>query len=127
MDQPINHSVQVRFLVKHVTGRVLYDSGLTKADKLSESQPSVRLTGSEGKWLIEAAPVTEGQVEQMNRHRGELNLFYFEERQDADPPIRKWWLYGKAVDPLLQYSQLNAQLSVEVDTKVEYSNDRVIL
>ncbi|XEC96351.1 hypothetical protein AB6A23_07345 [Paenibacillus tarimensis] len=110
-----NRSFRPRLLIKQVIGRLLLDS--VKGPHPFELAPA------EDGWRITVHAVERGSADEIIRLGHDLNFFYFEEPADNRIPIRKWWLYDKR-QPLLSYNEAERLLSIEVDTRTAYSNDK---
>ncbi|CAM4454670.1 hypothetical protein [Paenibacillus tarimensis] len=115
-----------RLLVKHVTGRVLLDTGKTgESFTIQDGNGDTRLGEGEGSWKVRITGVTTAAAAEINRLRAELNLFHFIEQPDAERPVRKWWMYGKHRHPEIVEDAGTAELQITVDARVAYSNDAV--
>ncbi|HUC92235.1 MAG TPA: hypothetical protein VMS09_09425 [Paenibacillus sp.] len=108
-----------KLLIKTVYGRLLLDSDKHGAE--------FSLEGGEGRWTVAVSRVEPAVMREIERLAEELNLFFFIERPGGDPPIRKWWLYGKHKHPRLMKDADAGRMTIEVDARVEYANDRVML
>lgn len=98
-------------LIKHVTGRLLFDA--------AKQGCAFALTAERDGWRLTVENVPAPDADVIKRLASELNLFYFE--QNAEEPIRKWWLYDSDC-PKLDYSG-NGTLVLKVDRKVRYTNE----
>ncbi|PZD94700.1 hypothetical protein DNH61_17270 [Paenibacillus sambharensis] len=115
-----------RLLVKHVTGRVLLDTGKTgESFTIHDGNGDTRLGEGEGSWKIRVTGVPTAVATEIIRLRDELNLFHFIEQPDAEPPVRKWWMYGKRRHPEIMENASAAELQITVDARAAYSNDAV--
>jgi len=106
-------------LVKHVTSRLLLDT--------DKDGVSFAIEEADGMWTLSFVGVPDGAAQEIIRLTEELNLFHFIEYPGGNPPIRKWWLYGKREHPRIVWDAHSATMRMTVDARVEYANDRVML
>ncbi|GGF95450.1 hypothetical protein [Paenibacillus abyssi] len=106
-----------RLLIKQVIGRLLFDT--------SKGSNPFELAEADGGWRVVIEQVGQPLVDELQELIDDLNLFYFEELKSDPSKVRKWWLYDKQ-RPRLQYDAAAQRLEVIVDTRVAYSNDKVI-
>lgn len=103
-----------KLLVKQVIGRLLLDT--------EQQQHPFALEEQDGGWRIVIEGVVAEKAEEISKLSQDLNLFYFEEGAQG---ISKWWLYGKHEPLLLAYDEADKRLTLNVDSRVGYSNEQV--
>ncbi|WP_020620230.1 hypothetical protein [Paenibacillus daejeonensis] len=106
--------IKRKLLVKQVIGRLLLDT--------AEREQPFALEEQDGGWRIVIERVDPEKAEEIGRLSQDLNLFYFEEGPQG---ISKWWLYGKDEPLGLAYDGHEQVLTLNVDSRVAYSNEQV--
>ncbi|MFD0680318.1 MULTISPECIES: hypothetical protein [unclassified Paenibacillus] len=101
--------------IKHAVGsRMLFDvSGRNKTFELSDCS---------GGWKIVIADVEPETAQLLVSNDMELNIFYFVEQPGQ--PVQKNWLYDKD-RPLISYDNVSRQCVIQVDSKMDYNNEKV--
>jgi hypothetical protein len=111
MSMPIRRTL----LIKHVTGRLLLDTQKHGCDFTLEPY--------EKKWKIHVFNADKAVMDEIERLKAELNLFYFEEiGEEQNRSIQKWWLYDTVL-PELSVSEARQELALILNTRIGYSNE----
>ncbi|SFL15223.1 hypothetical protein SAMN03159341_103501 [Paenibacillus sp. 1_12] len=113
----MSESIHKTLLIKHVTSRMLLDSRVRGN--------TFNLSACEKGWQLVVEDVDAGVMQTIQEELANLNLFYFEELEEAQGrSIRKWWLYDTVL-PELVTDETARQLTLIVNTRTGYSNEHV--
>lgn len=106
---------KVHFYIKHAIGsRMLFDvSGSKKPFELEK-------TNNGWKFIVEEVEPETAAI--LERESWNLNLFYFLEQPGE--PTEKFWFYDKD-NPLIHYDSETQRWSIELDSRMEYNNEKV--
>ncbi|ULL17522.1 hypothetical protein DVH26_25560 [Paenibacillus sp. H1-7] len=106
---------KIHFYIKHAIGsRMLFDVSGSRKPFVLETVP--------GGWRFvveDVEPEIATLLEPSNR---DLNLFYFVEQ--TGQPTQKYWFYDKDI-PTVQYDAESKRWSIQVDSRMEYNNEKV--
>lgn len=93
---------------------MLFDvSGTNKPFELSEAP---------GAWRFIIEDVEPETVQLLQANAQELNIFYFVEHPGQ--PVQKSWFYDKDT-PLIEYNSDSRQCVIQIDSRMNYNNDKV--